>query len=563
MSLHVPAAPVRGESPRLGRRGELPSAPPTDGRRQARALTALPSGTAAFYIALAGIGLLLAGLSVLLPSTPSYDPWAWLGWGREITHLSLHTTGGPSWKPLPVLFTTLFAPLGSAQPDLWLVVARAGTVVAVVMVFKLAYRVSHGLAPAAAHRATFAARVACVAPCVLAGLIAAASLVNSNGFIIQNALGYSEGLAAGLMLIAVDRYLDGSPRQALVVGFFAGLDRPELWLVWVPFAAWLWWRGKDGGRLVLGLVLLTPALWFLPELWGSGHLFRGVSRAHHPSPGTAAFTNCPLCTVLQHEAWPTLMRRVKFPAMLALLVAAGSLWRNRARWRDSRVRPALRARAWLLALGGAGLLWWLGIATETQAGFAGNSRYLELGTALVAIAGGVAWGWTAVASARVLGWATRRSPSAALPVAAGSVLSAVTLLAAPPWIGRNVIDLPRVGSALNYQAELRSDLARAITASGGASALRRCGTVMSEGYQVPMVAWMLGVAPAAVQSPPAHLSGAPWPGVILQDRAEEDAALLPAPRQIRAWEHDGARYRLQAHVRTFSVFSTCAHKVTG
>src|SRR4051794_16567270 len=68
----------------------------------------------------------LAGLSLLLPSAPTYDPWAWILWGREILHLDLATTGGPSWKPLPVLLTTPFALFGAAAPALWLVTARAG-----------------------------------------------------------------------------------------------------------------------------------------------------------------------------------------------------------------------------------------------------------------------------------------------------------------------------------------------------------------------------------------------------------------------------------------------------
>ena len=85
---------------------------------------------------------MLAALSLLIPSTPSYDPWAWLVWGREIVHVNLQTTGGPSWKPLPMMFTTVFALFGKAQPDLWLVVARAGAVIGVAMVFKLAWRLT-------------------------------------------------------------------------------------------------------------------------------------------------------------------------------------------------------------------------------------------------------------------------------------------------------------------------------------------------------------------------------------------------------------------------------------
>ena len=86
--------------------------------------------------------LVIGALSLLMPSTPSYDPWAWIIWGREIVHLNLQTTGGPSWKPLPVIFTTLFAPFGKAAPDMWLVIARAGAVVAVAMSFKLALRLT-------------------------------------------------------------------------------------------------------------------------------------------------------------------------------------------------------------------------------------------------------------------------------------------------------------------------------------------------------------------------------------------------------------------------------------
>ena len=45
---------------------------------------------------LGAVALMIGALSLLIPSTPSYDPWAWLVWGREIVHLNLHTTGGPS-----------------------------------------------------------------------------------------------------------------------------------------------------------------------------------------------------------------------------------------------------------------------------------------------------------------------------------------------------------------------------------------------------------------------------------------------------------------------------------
>jgi hypothetical protein len=93
---------------------------------QAPSGTALASARARPHGALVLVAacVLIAALTLLLPSAPTYDPWAWIIWGREIAHLDLVTTGGPSWKPLPVAFTTIFSFFGSWSPDLWLVVAR-------------------------------------------------------------------------------------------------------------------------------------------------------------------------------------------------------------------------------------------------------------------------------------------------------------------------------------------------------------------------------------------------------------------------------------------------------
>ncbi len=129
----------------------LPSASTTDFPASAPSRRASPSARASlgpllsarnFYLGLIVIALAVGGLSLLIPSTPSYDPWSWIVWGREIIHVNLQTTGGPTWKPLPVIFTTVFALFGKAEPDLWLVVARAGAFAAVVMVFRLSVRLT-------------------------------------------------------------------------------------------------------------------------------------------------------------------------------------------------------------------------------------------------------------------------------------------------------------------------------------------------------------------------------------------------------------------------------------
>jgi hypothetical protein len=61
-----------------------------------------------------------------LPATLGYDAWAWTVWGRQLAHLDLATTAGPSFKPLPVLALAPLSLLGSATPVVWMGLMRAG-----------------------------------------------------------------------------------------------------------------------------------------------------------------------------------------------------------------------------------------------------------------------------------------------------------------------------------------------------------------------------------------------------------------------------------------------------
>jgi hypothetical protein len=519
------------------------------------------------YALLGAAALLIAGLSLLIPSTPSYDPWAWLVWGREIAHLKLQTTGGPTWKPLPVIFTTLFAPFGHAAPDMWLVVGRAGAVMAVVMTFRLCVRLARQLSAGVgwATGGGAGALLASWAPGLLAGGIACIGLVFAGGYITSNALGYSEGLMTAVVLIAVERHLDGYPRHAFAVGFFAALDRPEIWLFWGPYGLWLWWRDPDARRLVYVLFALIPVLWFLPELWGSGQLFRGVSRANNPRSNSPAFASCPFCKELSNAS-VTVLSRIKIAAGAGVL--AGALLLLRAlRSRSASLRAPLtwtlesrRERA-LLAIVSAGVFgfgWWVVIAVLTQAGFSGNNRYLVLGAALIEIAGGATWGWAAIELTR----AARRRPGlltrGAWPLALAIITAA--FLFVPGFVGNRLTDVQATHRALVYQAHLRSDLNKVVSEYGGAKKVLACGNgrVMTEGFQVPMVAYALGVHTLTVEAPPDEvLVPAPWPNVIFQDRETRHATLLPQAATILNWDKLGARFVQAEHVRTFRLFTDC------
>jgi hypothetical protein len=201
-----------------------------------------------------------------------------------------------------------------------------------------------------------------------------------------------------------------------------------------------------------------------------------------------------------------------------------------------------------------GWLWWIGIAVLTQAGFSGNDRYLVLGSALISIAGGVGWGWGAASLVSFVGTrlgGLRRHLHWALGLAA--LLALAVLIAAPPWIGPSIIDVPATHRALVYQAHLREDMSAAVARLGRRQILG-CGTVMTEGFQVPMLAWNLNVHTTRVQAPPVLPGGGTPPNVIFQTRAQHNATLLPI---IRPWH---VNYSLVARQRTFRVFMNCAAK---
>src|ERR1700759_3640867 len=219
-----PSARDRGNRPPFHL--SVPSAELTAPSARADARAAWPALTARvtpgrLYLIMAGVALAIAALSLLIPAPPSCDPWSGIVWGREIAHFDLQTTGGPTWKPLPVIFTTVFSLFGKAAPDLWLVVGRAGALMAVAMVFKMCVRLTRQLAV----RDDDTHPVGAFGPAILAGLVAAFGLTFAGGFITSSALGYSEGLMTAIVLIAVERHLDGHYRQAFAISFFAALDR--------------------------------------------------------------------------------------------------------------------------------------------------------------------------------------------------------------------------------------------------------------------------------------------------------------------------------------------------
>jgi hypothetical protein len=450
-----------------------------------------PSGTALAAarrhggLLLVAASLAIAGLTLLLPSAPTYDPWAWIIWGREIAHLDLVTSQGPSWKPLPVMFTTVFSVFGSAAPDLWLVVARAGAVAAVVLAFRVSRRLGGGL---------------------VGGTAAAAALAIAPWWIRNAALGNSEGLIVAFLLGAIDRHLAGDRRWAFLLAVCAGLLRPEAWPFLGLYGLWLLWRRELSPRLVVGCGIGVVALWLLPEWWGSGDLLRAAHRAKDVNPGAPTYADNPAREVLNDAG---LMLTGPLMAGLACVAVAVMVRRD-------------RALAGLIVLAIA----WLGlVAYMTSDGFSGNQRYLIAPVALLIVLAGAGLGWAlgqaAALAERVLPALRRRGTAVPLALTLAAAAATAFVVAAPSFQRFE----PNL-RGLKYQAQLADELPGLVRAAGGADALKRCGTPYTGPFLVPLVAWNLRMHTKDVQLDPRA------PAVVFRVKTTGRSRPVPSLRAV-------------------------------
>ena len=411
---------------------------------------------------LVAAALALAALSLLLPWALAFDPWAWLVWGREVTRLELDTAGGPSWKPLPVVATTLLTLAGGAAPALWLVLARAGGLLAI--------------AGAAALAGRLAGTVAAVA--------AAAVLAVSDWWLFNTALGNSEGLLAAAALWAAVAQLAGRHRIALALVLAAALLRPEAWPFLGLYALWLWRTGREPLGVLAVALLPVPLLWFGPDVIGAGGALGASSAARGTaSPQSAVYADLPALEVLADFAG-----LLTVPALLAAAAGAalgGTIER----------RLAAAALAWVAI-----------VAVMTQAGYAGNPRYNVAAAAIGCVLAGV--GVAAVAR--------RTKPGGDARPAVASVLAAVLVAAVLAFTAGELGDQVE---ELGDRADRRTQLDALVDRVGGASAVDDCAPARTVQPMKAMLAWRLDVrmerladaprTPAAVFRAPPGYAGEP------------------------------------------------------
>jgi hypothetical protein len=401
--------------------------------RLSRAL-ALPAGVAA-------VALLVALSLLLVRPAPSYDPWSWLLWGRELAHGALDTREGPAFKPLPVGLTALLAPTGSLAPVLWVALVRVAAVVALVLSFSLGRRLTGGS--------------------WVAGLLAAAAVALCGAFLATVASGAETPLLLALALGAAEARR--RERYGLVIACALGcaLLRVEAW----PFVALagvvLWRRSPRLRPALLGAAAVVPLTWIVPELIGSGEPFRSAGRARMPNPGQPTLADVPalaaLGEALRLPLWPLW-------AGVAILVVDARRTRRRL--------PLLPAAA--------GVAWILIVAVMAQLGFSGEPRYSLAGAALVSISGAV--GLAGAAYSRDRRWLL------------GVAVALVAVASVP-----RLADLTDLRERQAYQSALAADLEDGIRASGGREAVLDCGRPYVGPLRGPLMAYKLDVRKRMVE----------------------------------------------------------------
>ncbi len=393
--------------------------------------------------------LVIAGILTLwLGGAPTYDPWAWIIWGREIIDgdLDLVTTAGPSWKPLPMIFTIPFALFGDAAPDLWMWVARASALVGIVAVADLAARLGGRLAGA------------------LAG-VAVALMPLYYAYGVQ---GSSEGALVLVCCLAATSWMDGRKDHAFWWLVAAALLRPEAWAFVAVVGLQRLWTGPKRIWWIGGAGVVVIASWLIPEKIGSGAYLRAATRAHDPNPESAAFAASPTLEVLGSMA--NLMLWLPLIGASLALIFGVVAWRQSD---DARPisKPVLRNAAFLalLAFG-----WVAIVAAMTEGGYAGNPRYLAapLGLMVAVALGGVAWLVRALA---------RHNGSSFAELLVMAALLLLVVVAG--------LRLPGRTEEITFQAANREQLAAMADRPGFKRTLLACGPLVSHPLMVPPIAW--------------------------------------------------------------------------
>jgi hypothetical protein len=399
-----------------------------------------PAGQTYARVALQWGGCLaLAVASLALPSVPTYDPWAWIVFGRELVvpGPGFSTVASTGWKPLAVLFTAPLALLGSAAPSLWLVVVRSAGLVALTLSFRLASRAGGPIA----------------------GAIAALALLAISDWLRYLSAGNIEPLVVALMLGAIELHLRGRRQGAFLLGALAGLARPEVWLLVGVYAAYVLLSERRWWPLALGVPGMF-ALWIVPDWLGSGDLLHTFHLARiSAEPSSLQGTSDPALELLRGAG-----AIAPAPVWIGALCGLAFGWRTRDR--------TVAALAFVAAA------WALPTVAATALGYPAVARYLVVPVAICCVLAGIG----VVAVLRLASRARGRA-----------VLAAALVAVSAPFAVSRAVGLAHQSADAKARDQKLSALWRAVDRAQRRAPVARMHPVVKPGGLENGLAWKLNL----------------------------------------------------------------------
>lgn len=447
------------------------------------------------------VSVVLGALSCAIWNpVPGFDVYSWIVWGRSASdpHMVFYISGGPSWKPLPVLFTSFYGLFGQAAPTLWVITARAGGILGLLGIFRLSLELTDR-----AQLPRWSGWVAGVVGCV--GLIMTAPNIDAN-WTHNFFRGTAEPVMIAAWLWAIDAMLRRRHLLAYTLVAAEGLIRPEAWLFLFAYGVWLWFaHPRLRVWVVLGL-LAQPVGWFAPPGISTGHPFMAATNAHSYNGQLGGNW---LKTILDRaytlQPLPTLV--------FAAIATVTALWRQRQRlaiWRtEDRMAVWAGRDSLTLSLAVLSCAWWLVVIVETGAGYPGLQRFFFPAAATACVLSGLGF----VEVAACAGRSAARLLDAGRRAGAVMITGRTTVLASIGAVAvLGVVSYPFITSRLAYARIQKSqvgverrqlhDLSAAITALGGTKALLPCASsavTINSTYQ-PEMAWEMAVDLTRVKS---------------------------------------------------------------
>jgi hypothetical protein len=398
------------------------------------------------------VSLAVAALSAaVLPTVPSYDPWSWIVWGREVfdPHLSFFVGGGPSWKPLPVIFTAFFGPFGNSAPTLWVITARTGGLLALVGAWRVASRL-------AGERTRLAGPIA--------GAVAVLGVLLTQDYFYYMFRGTSEPIVIATAVWSVDRLLARRHGQAFAVMVAGGLLRPEWWPFLGLYGLWLWFKEPGLRPLVVAGFVAQPLFWFVPPWIGSGQPFLAAAHAREYNGHLGS-----------HPALTAVGRAYNVQVVPVLIAAAAGAALAWGRDRDWAV----------VALFAAAAAWIAVVIVMVIDGYPGLERFFLPASAAFCVLAGVG-------VARVAELAGGRLPSVPwAPVAVAVAIVVISIPLASSRIGDARAQQPTATLAVNTLNQLTD----AVKAAGGHASVYPCKSsfaAVNHGAQTAL-SWKLHV----------------------------------------------------------------------